>query len=264
MISASKQTAARRGPPPNLSLLEGAIERNGLHPFFQGKFSMATGKVVGVEALARIAGPQQDLAPAPYVELAERTQRIDGLTLAMARTVARCVLDFNRVAPIQCAINISPMSLNRPEFARQVAMVINETGLECEQFTLEVTEASDAEYGPHARATMLALRQQGFGLAVDDFGAGTTSIDRLKDLPFTEVKIDAVFTKLAMSEAYARTGIVNCVKIAKELGLKVTAKGIETQQMWDFCKWLGVDEAQGFLLARPLPPHEFKGLIQQG
>ena len=144
MISASKQTAARRGPPPNLSLLEGAIERNGLHPFFQGKFAVATGKVVGVEALARIAGPQADLAPAPYVELAERTQRIDGLTLAMARTVARCVLDFNRVAPVQCAINISPMSLNRPEFARQMAMVINETGLECEQFTLEVTDFGTA------------------------------------------------------------------------------------------------------------------------
>jgi EAL domain-containing protein (putative c-di-GMP-specific phosphodiesterase class I) len=251
MISASKQTAARRGPPPNLSLLEGAIERNGLHPFFQGKFSLATGKVVGVEALARIAGPQADLAPAPYVELAERTH-------------ARCVLDFNRVAPVQCAINISPMSLNRPEFARQVAMVINETGLECEQFTLEVTEASDAEYGPHARATMQALHAQGFGLAVDDFGAGTTNIDRLKDLPFTEVKIDAVFTRLAMSEAYARTGILNCVKIARELGQRVTAKGIETQQMWDFCKWLGVDEVQGFLLARPLPPHEFKALLQQG
>ena len=65
MISnvSSKQTAARRGPPPNLSLLEAAIERGGLHPFFQAKFSMATGKIVGVEALARIAGPQADLAP---------------------------------------------------------------------------------------------------------------------------------------------------------------------------------------------------------
>ena len=68
---------------------------------------------------------------------------------------------------------------------------------------------------------MLALRQQGFSLAVDDFGAGTTSIDRLRDLPFTEVKIDAVFTRLAMSEAYARTGIMNCVNVCPK-GLNPT------------------------------------------
>jgi EAL domain-containing protein (putative c-di-GMP-specific phosphodiesterase class I) len=264
--SASKEASrTRRGPAPNLSLLEAAIERGGLHPFFHAKVSVQTGRIVGAEALARIAGPQASLiAPGPYVELAERNNRIDGLTLAMARGVAKHVAAFNVIADLPCAINISPVSLNRPEFADQITSVILESGLRCNQFTLEVTEGHDAVYGPRAFETMSALRAKGFGLAVDDFGAGTTSIDRLRQYPFTEVKIDPSFTRHAMKEAFAKAALVSCVKLARELGLRVVAEGVETQAMWDFMKWLGVDEAQGFFLSKPLPPAEFAELLKQG
>jgi EAL domain-containing protein (putative c-di-GMP-specific phosphodiesterase class I) len=263
---ASRQAAKpRRGAAPNLSLLEAAIERGGLHPFFHAKFSVETGRITGAEALARIAGPQAALvAPGPYVELAERNDRIDGLTLAMARGVAKHVVSFNRIADLPCAINISPVSLNRPDFAGQVASVIIESGLHCNQFTLEITDAHNAVYGPHAFQTMAALRAKGFGLSVDDFGAGTTNIDRLRQFPFTEVKIDPTFTRLAMKEAYARAALVSCVKLAKDNGLRVVAEGVETKAMWDFMKWLGVDEAQGFFLSTPMPPHEFAERLKQG
>jgi EAL domain-containing protein (putative c-di-GMP-specific phosphodiesterase class I) len=111
---------------------------------------------------------------------------------------------------------------------------------------------------------MQALRDNGFGISIDDFGAGTSNIDRLRSLPFTEVKIDPSFTRLAMEEAYAKAALVSCVKLARDHGLRIVAEGVETQEMWDFMAWLAVDEAQGFLLHRPVPPAEFAELLKGG
>ena len=253
--------ATRRNPPANASLLEAAIERGGLHPFFHAKVSMVTRKIVGVEALARIATPQMGFAsPAAYVELAERNQRIDALTYVMTRAVAKHAAEFDG---LPCAINISPMSLERVDFADHMAAAINEAGLDCSQFTLDVTESRAIEFGTHAFETMTALRGKGFGLAVDDFGAGTSNIDRLRNFPFTEMKIDPAFTRLAMDEAFAKAALVSCVRMAREHGLKIVAEGVETQDMWDFMTWLKVDEAQGFLLSKPMQPADFRDLLKR-
>lgn len=264
MISNTPETgseaAGRKAPTASASLLEAAIERGGLHPFFHAKVSMTTRRTVGAEALARIATPQSAHAsPAAYVELAERIQRIDALTYTMARAVCKYVATFQG---LPCSINVSPVSLSRVEFADELAAAITESGLPCSQFVLELTETRQAEYGPKAFETMTALRAKGFGLAVDDFGAGTSNIDRLRNFPFTEVKIDPAFTRLAMEEAFAKAAMVSCVRLAKEHGLKVVAEGVETQEMWDFMAWLGVDEAQGFLLSRPLPPADFAAQLK--
>jgi len=256
------ETAARRAQPASASLLEAAIERGGLHPFFHAKVAMSTRKIVGVEALARIATPQMGFAsPAAYVELAERNQRIDALTYAMTRAVAKHVVAFDG---LPCSNNISPMSLERVEFADLMEAAIRESGLDCKQFTLEVTESRAIEFGVHAFETMTALRGKGFGLAIDDFGAGTSNIDRLRNFPFTEVKIDPAFTRLAMDEAFAKAALVSCVRLAREHGLKVVAEGIETQDMWNFMTWLKVDEAQGFLLSKPMQPVDFRELLKRG
>jgi EAL domain-containing protein (putative c-di-GMP-specific phosphodiesterase class I) len=258
---AGSEAAARRNPPANPSLLEAAIERGGLHPFFHAKVSMETRRIVGAEALARIATPQMGFAsPAAYVELAERNQRIDALTYAMARAVAKHATGFGG---LPCSINISPMSLERSEFPELMAKAITDAGLKCEQFVLEVTESRAIEFGVHAFDTMSALRQLGFGLAIDDFGAGTSNIDRLRNFPFTEVKIDPAFTRLAMEEAFAKAALVSCVRLAKEHGLKVVAEGVETPEMWDFMAWLKVDEAQGFLLSKPMQPADFRELLKR-
>jgi EAL domain-containing protein (putative c-di-GMP-specific phosphodiesterase class I) len=260
----SLETVTASRPTANPSLLEAAIDRGGLHPFFHAKVAMATGKVSGFEALARIGVPQSLASPGPYVELAERNNRIDALTFAMARSVARIVADFNTIADLPCSVNISRASLEKPEFASQLAAVIEDVGLDCAQFTLEVTETRPAEYGPHAFETMTALRGKGFGIAIDDFGAGASNIDRLRMFPFTEMKIDPKFTRLAMEEAFAKAAMVSCVKVAKDVGLKVVAEGVETVEMWDFMKWAGVDEAQGFFLSRPMAAAEFRELLKNG
>ncbi|MDZ4760106.1 MAG: EAL domain-containing response regulator [Alphaproteobacteria bacterium] len=252
--------------PATSSLLDAAIERGGLHPFFQAKISMATGRISGSEALARIATPISPHAnPVPYVELAERNHRIDALTFAMTRAVARCVLAFNSTGvKMPCSINISPASLNRLDFPDQMAGLITDAGLSCEQFTLEVTETRLVEYGPRVLDVMTRLRIKGFGLSVDDFGTGYSNIDRLQMYPFTELKIDQSFTKKALEESFARACVETSVRLAKELGLKIVAEGVETREMWDFLKLLEVDEAQGYLMSKPLPPADYRAMLVEG
>ncbi len=264
MMSITPETggdAARRAPAPSLGLLEAAIERGGLHPFFHAKVSMQTRGIVGAEALARIAQPAAGhAAPAPYVELAERVQRIDALTLVMARTVAGHVAGFGG---LPCSINISPSSLNRPEFADEIAAALTEAGLPCTQFILELTQ-SRADYGPNAAETMTALREKGFGLSVDDFGAGAANIDQLRAYPFTEVKIDPAFTRLAMEEPFARAALADCVRFVHDHGLLVVAEGVETQAMWDFAAGLKIDQAQGFLIGKPMQADAFRASLAPG
>lgn len=248
------------------SLLDAAIERGGLHPFFQAKVAMATGVLTGAEALARIATPHVPYAnPVPYVELAERNNRIDALTFAMTRAVARYVADLGSTGIyLPCSINISPVSMDNLDFPDLMADAIRSADLSPEQFTLEVTETRLVEYGSHALDVMTRLRLKGFGLSVDDFGAGYSNIDRLQMYPFTELKIDQSFTRKALEETFARAGVETSVRLAKELGLKIVAEGVETREMWDFMAGLGVDEAQGFLMSKPLPPADFKALVQSG
>lgn len=265
MIPTATNTAGdpgRRAPAASASLLEAAIERGGLHPFFQAKYALGSRRIVGAEALARIATPSSGLAsPAAYVELAERNNRIDALTFVMARAVASHVKDWGG---LPCSINISPLSLERVDFADQLAAAITDAGLPCTRFVLEVTESRVLEYGAKTFETMTALRAKGFGLAIDDFGAGPSNIDRLRNYPFTEVKIDPAFIRLAMDEAFAKAALVSCVRLARDHGLKVVAEGVETQEMWDFMSWLQVDEAQGYLLSRPMQPQDFREALQAG
>jgi EAL domain-containing protein (putative c-di-GMP-specific phosphodiesterase class I)/FixJ family two-component response regulator len=257
--AAAKQAAT-------LGLLDDAIERGALHPFFQAKVSMTDGRIAGAEALARIATSSSEFAsPIPYVELAERNSRIDALTLAMARVVARYAKHFYvGVRPLPVSINVSPVSLSRLDFPDVLARAIEAEGVPVSQVTLEVTETRLVEYGPRALEVLSRLRIKGFGLSVDDFGTGYSNIDRLRMFPFTELKIDQSFTRNALTDAFARACVETSVRLAKELGLKIVAEGVETGEMWDFLAGLGIDEAQGFLMARPMPPAEFAKLLTRG
>lgn len=249
-----------------LGLLDDAIERGALCPFFQAKVSMSDGRIAGAEALARIAtSPSAFANPAPYVELAERNSRIDALTLALARLVARQTRHFFLgVRPMPVSINISPVSLDRLDFPDLLAHAIESEGVPVSQVTLELTETRLVEYGPRTLEVLSRLRIKGFGLSVDDFGTGYSNIDRLRMFPFTELKIDQSFTLNALADAFARACVETSVRLAKELGLKIVAEGVETREMWDFLAGLGVDEAQGFLMARPMPPAEFSRFLARG
>jgi EAL domain-containing protein (putative c-di-GMP-specific phosphodiesterase class I)/FixJ family two-component response regulator len=263
LLAPAVRTAKIAQPAATRSVLDNAIDGGGLHPFFQAKVSMRTGRISGAEALARIEMPGTPrAAPSSFVELAERTHRIDALTFAMAGVVSRYVASWiSDGIVLPCSINISPTTLDRIDFPDALARVIERAGLACSQFTLEITETKPVEYGPRVLDVMTRLRLKGFGLSVDDFGTGYSNIDRLQMLPFSELKIDQSFIRKALQGGFARTCVETSVRLANDLGLKVVAEGVESDEMWSFLEDLGVDEVQGFLLAHPLPPTEFRNLL---
>lgn len=265
---------ARGGPvarkqdytPVQPVLLDAAIDGSALHPFFQAKVSMATGEIAGAEALARIAvSPTEFVNPVPYIELAERNNRIDDLTFVLTRVVALHAKGFFVGGkPMPVSINISPVSLTRISFPDMMANAVQQIGVSPSQVTLEVTETRLLEYGAEALDIFARLRIKGFGLSIDDFGTGASNIDRLQMYPFSELKIDQAFTRNALTDRFARTSVEMSVKLARELGLKIVAEGVETREMWDFLADLGIDEAQGYLMSKPLPPSEFMQLLARG
>jgi EAL domain-containing protein (putative c-di-GMP-specific phosphodiesterase class I)/ActR/RegA family two-component response regulator len=269
VLAQGEPTPAKPVPvqiPATASLLDAAIERGALHPFFQAKVSMADRRITGAEALARIAVTQTDYAnPVPYVELAERNNRIDDLTFVMTRVVALYTKDFFiEGLPMPVSINVSPVSLRRLDFPDIMANAVEGVGIPASQVTLEITETRLLDHGPEALDILARLRIKGFGLSVDDFGTGASNIDRLQKYPFTELKIDQSFTRNALHDAFARTSVEMSVRLAKDMGLKVVAEGVETEEMWSFLADLGIEEAQGFLMARPMPPAEFARLLEHG
>jgi EAL domain-containing protein (putative c-di-GMP-specific phosphodiesterase class I)/ActR/RegA family two-component response regulator len=267
----NRSTAAKRpGPAPfapaEPAVLDAAIDRGALIPFFQAKVCMRTCQISGAEALARIAITHDQYAnPVPYIQLAEQTQRIDDLTLSLTRAVAHHVRDYRvNGDPMPVSINISPSSLVRREFPDQLAQIVEAAGMSCTQVTLEITENRLMESGPDVLETMARMRIKGFGLSVDDFGTGASNIDRLQHFPFTELKIDQNFTRHVFTDSFARAAVETSVRLAKELQLKTVAEGIETPEMWRYLADLGVDEGQGYLMAYPLAPHDFAGLLWRG
>lgn len=262
----AKRSGAASYAPADPAMLEAAICNGGMIPFFQAKVCMRTGQIAGAEALARIAiGPDQYANPVPYIQLAEQTGRIDELTLALARLVGSHVRDYRvNGAPMPVAINISPTSLTRREFPDEFAKLVQTAGLSCAQVTLEVTETRLMDSGPEVLETMARMRIMGFGLSVDDFGTGASNIDRLQEFPFTELKIDQTFTRNVFTDSFARAAVESSVRLGRELGLKVVAEGIETLDLWRFLADLGIDEGQGYLMARPLAPDEFSQLLRRG
>ena len=257
-----KQTYA----PAQPVLLDAAIDGGALHPFFQAKVSMATGQITGAEALARIAVTATEFTnPVPYIELAERNNRIDDLTFVLTRIVAiHAKSFFVDGQPMPVSINISPLSLTNLAFPDMMANAVGGVGISPTQVTLEVTETRLLDYKPEVLDIFARLRIKGFGLSIDDFGTGASNIDRLQMYPFNELKIDQSFTRNALTDSFARTSVEMSVRLAKEMGLKVVAEGIETVEMWSFLADLGIDEGQGYLMAKPLPPAEFAALLRTG
>lgn len=252
--------------PAQPVLLDAAIDGGALHPFFQAKVSMSTGAIAGAEALARIAiTPTEFASPVPYVELAERNNRIDDLTFVLTRIVALHAKSFFvNGQPMPVSINVSPLSLTNLAFPDMMVNAVEGVGLPASQVTLEVTETRLLDYKPEVLDIFARLRIKGFGLSIDDFGTGASNIDRLQMYPFTELKIDQSFTRNVLTDSFARASVEMSVRLAQEAGLKIVAEGVETAEMWTFLADLGIDEAQGYLMAKPMPPAEFKELLSNG
>jgi EAL domain-containing protein (putative c-di-GMP-specific phosphodiesterase class I)/CheY-like chemotaxis protein len=235
--------------------LRRAIAAGELLNHYQPKVDLATGELVGVEALVRWQHPRTGLIfPDEFITLAEQNGLIDELT----RTVLTATLQQARAwrdagLDIHVAVNISMDSLAVLDFPEVVARLANDAGVAMSSVVLEVTESCFMKDIRAPLEILTRLRLKRIGLSIDDFGTGHSSLAQLRDIPFDELKLDRSFVNGSSKDLSLRAIVEGTLAIARQLGMKSVAEGVEERDDWNFLRALGCDVAQGYFIARPMP-----------
>jgi diguanylate cyclase (GGDEF)-like protein len=248
--------------PAKLALLgelRRALERDELVLYYQPKVSISTGEVVGAEALVRWQHPERGLVlPDAFIPLAEQTGLIEPLTtyvLGAALTQARVWMDAGQ--PLMVSVNLSARHLLDERLPRQVADLLVAHGVPADLLELEVTESALITEPVRAQRLLGAIDALGVRLSIDDFGAGYTSLGELKNLPFTELKIDKAFIMNMGKDPSDALIVRSIIDLGHNLSLTIVAEGVETSTALADLTALGCDTAQGYYLSPPLPATAF-------
>jgi EAL domain-containing protein (putative c-di-GMP-specific phosphodiesterase class I) len=232
---------------------ERALDRGELHMVYQPKVLIDTGELTRLEALVRWERPGLGpVEPSRFVPLAEKHGLIEPLTeWGLRTTLTQWKSWRDQGLDTNVAFNISAISLQSLDFPDLVERVCNELEVPTDRLVLELTEGATQPL-IKLMDTLTRFRIKGIGLAIDDFGTGYSSLMQLRQLPFTEVKIDRLFVK-DLPHAHDSCVIVkSIVDLAHGLGLVATAEGVETPDQLRFLRSVRCDVAQGYLVAEPL------------
>ena len=238
-----------------LESFERALARQKLRLVYQPKVSLKDGRLTRVEALVRWDDPELGpVSPTRFVPLAEKHGLIDRLTeWGLKTTLRQWKVWRDEGLETRLAFNISAVSLERLDFPDMVERLCREMGVPTDRLVLELTEGATQQF-VKLMDTLTRFRIKGIGLAIDDFGTGYSSLLQLRQLPFTEVKIDQAFIADVARSRDCRLIVQSVAELAHGLGLTATAEGVETIEQLRLVRELGCDLAQGYLIARPLEP----------
>ena len=244
-------------PDALLKRLAAALSGQRLHLLYQPKVRVSDGALVQVEALVRWDdGELGPVDPARFVALAEEHGLIDELTRWGLETALRQWRTWHgEQIDTGIAFNISALSLEQLDFPDFVEGMCREHRVPTDRLIIELTEGATQPL-IKLMDTLTRFRIKGIGLAIDDFGTGYSSLMQLRQLPFTEVKIDRFFVNDAVNSKESRLIIAAIVDLAHGLGLTVTAEGVETREQLQLLLELRCDVAQGYLISRPLEPNK--------
>ncbi|NNF77805.1 MAG: EAL domain-containing response regulator [Rhizobiales bacterium] len=244
---------------PTPQSLQDAIGQHQIVPFYQPKIDIHTGKVTGAEALARWIDPELGIIqPAQFIDAAQATGQMRALSGSLLKqAINSCAQWHASGLPLKVAINLTPDIFEWLEFPDELAARVDATGLDRSAVTLEITESSFLKQNTTVLEVLARLRIQGFDLAIDDFGTGFSNIEQLRKFPFSQLKIDQSFVRNAAKDRFARASVEASVHLGRELNMRIVAEGVEDQDDWDFVAQCGVDEVQGFYVAKPMPEEEF-------
>jgi EAL domain-containing protein (putative c-di-GMP-specific phosphodiesterase class I) len=253
------QSKPSRHPGIDAEALRSGIQREQIHAHFQPKMEIATGKICGAEALARWQEPAQGLIlPDEFIPLAERHDLIHPLTLQILSQAMLQVVSWTAEScDLAVAVNLSPLLLDRPNLVEEVVQLQQGYGLPAERVIFEVTESSLSRDPAAALRILTRLRLRGFGLSLDDYGTGFASMAQLAQIPFTELKIDRAFVRGVCERETLRVMLRSTIAMAQELGLMTVAEGVETEEELELLRRYGCTVAQGWLIAKSMPPAQF-------
>jgi diguanylate cyclase (GGDEF)-like protein len=244
--------------------LQDAITRGQLVLHFQPKACLRTGEIAGVEALVRWRHPTRGLvSPAEFVPLVERSGLGRMLTLEVIGLALRAERDWRAAGlDVPVAVNTSAATLLDVRFPDDVAALLRRWDAPAGSLSLELTEETIMTDPERAQDVLARLSELGIDLSLDDFGTGYSSLSMLKRLPVRELKIDRSFVVEVLEDPGDAAIVRSTVELARNLGLRVVAEGVESAEAWDLLAEWGCDLAQGYHLSRPVPEAELLGLLQ--
>ena len=253
--------AAKKPPMEQMALDEIAagLGAGQFEPFLQPKVNIATSEVVGAEALVRWRHPERGLIPpAAFVPILESSGMIDDLTWVMLEKSSAIISRWRKSGLLyDVSINLSLASLAEPTLADRITDTVRRHGVEASALILEVTETAAMSDVGHCLENLARLRMKGFGLSIDDYGTGYSSLQQLARVPYTELKIDQSFVTGASGQPRLMVMLESSMELAKKLGLTVVAEGVETRRDWNLLRDMGCHKAQGYFIAKPMPADEF-------
>jgi diguanylate cyclase (GGDEF)-like protein/PAS domain S-box-containing protein len=245
------------------SELRRAIQQDELRVFYQPIHDLEDSRILGVEALVRWQHPQRGLVPpGEFIPIAEQSGLIADIDAWVLRTACRQMSEWLAagVAITFVAVNVSSRLFSRGDLERQVARVLAETGLDPAHLELEVTESAVMEDPEQAIEQLHRLRSLGLSLAIDDFGTGYSSLLRLKRMPVQKLKIDQGFVAGLPSDEDDIAIVRVIIALAKSMGMRVLAEGIEHAEQAGFLLANGCQLGQGYWFARPMPAEQIDWL----
>lgn len=247
----------------NMSLLgrlDTAIESGEVWVAYQPKLDLNTDQITGAEALVRWTHPERGaISPEEFVSVAETHGRIDKLTYFVINQALALVAATGN--SLNVSVNLSPQMFGRKEFIARLRALLAQHRVKPELLTMEITESAAVESEEEMFATVDALTALGVAVSIDDYGTGYCTLEYLKKINATELKIDRGFVG-AMDRNRSDRVLVNAtIELAHSLGHSVVAEGVETQEALDLLQSMGCDHAQGFLISRPVARDEFLAFV---
>jgi PAS domain S-box-containing protein/diguanylate cyclase (GGDEF)-like protein len=246
------------------SELQQAIRDGDFVYHYQPQFDIKSRRIVGVEALLRWNHPVFGLQfPDKFIAIAEETGLISSIERAGIREVATLAAKINksRSNPIVFSINISPVEITSGTLERMIQDVIGISNFEPQFLTLEITESLVTDSTDDIINLFARLRAIGVGLSIDDFGTGYSSLRSIERFPISEIKIDGSFTRNVLNGGIKRIVIETILALGRELGVRVVAEGIETEEHLNAFSEIGCRVGQGYLFSRPVPAEQLAVLL---
>lgn len=252
-----------------LELLNGlrqAIDGEQLLLHYQPQIDLASGALIGVEALIRWQHPEWGLVPPiRFIGAAEESRLIVPIGEWVIQHACRQAMAWQQAGVLvpQVAVNVSAIQLQQGNLEQQVLQALASSGLPASRLELEITESSLLDNTEQVLATLKRLKAMGVKLSIDDFGTGYSSFAYLRNLAVDKLKIDQSFVRDLTSSADSRAIVTAIIQMARSLGLTTIAEGVEDQGIAELLQQLGCLEAQGYLYAKPLPAAQLTQFVRE-
>ncbi len=247
--------------------LRRALERGELLLHYQPQVELASGRIIGLEALLRWQHPEQGMIPpGQFIPIAEDNGLIVPIGEGVLHEVCRQSLAWQAAGlpALPIAVNLSAVQFRKPGLESLLRDILTATGLAPHLLELELTESIVMNQAEETVAILGRLHDLGVRLSIDDFGTGYSSLSYLKRFPIQKLKVDQSFVRDLTGDANDAAIVRGIIGLAHSLGLGVIAEGVETREQLAFLREFGCEEAQGYYFSHPLPPGDIETILRQG